>query len=292
MKKIVLLSFFISSFTAAFANVITVTVTDFQFKPSTVNAKVGDVIKWVWRKGTHTTTSTTIPAGTLAWNKPIDVNHQVFKYKLTKAGTYKYRCNFHFSIGMVGTIKVTTALTAGLNSFSIDDADAKALLNWNTVSSKDLAYFSVQRSTDGDNFTEIARVSPGMLNQYKFTDNNNGPEKYVYYQIDMIDTKGNHQLSEIQMFTRRTAAAKLITNLSPNPVSRPGHLMLQFNADNDGTMLVQLYNQAGAFISQTEMTASKGLNNGHFHLGDLAPGTYYIVCTLGASKEKHTIIVR
>jgi plastocyanin len=292
MKKIVLLSFLISSFTATFAKIITVQVVNFQFMPSTVNAKVGDTIRWVWKQGTHTTTSLTIPAGALAWNKPIDINHRVFRYKLTKAGTYKYRCNIHASI-MKGTINVTARLAADLNSFSVaDDEEAKALLNWKTGSSKDLAYFSVQRSTDGENFKEIGRLSPNQLSQYKFTDNDNISGKYVYYQVDMIDTRGYHQLSEIQMFTRKSKAAKLITSFSPNPISRPGHLMLQFNADNDGKMLVQLYNQAGVFLTQTEMTATKGLNNGHFHLGDLAPGTYYIVCTLGTLKEKHTIIVR
>ena len=56
-------------------------------------------------------------------------------------------------------------------------------------------------------------------------------------------------------------------------------------------MLVQLYNQNGSFI-KAEMTAAKGLNNGHFHLGDMTPGTYYIVCTLSAIKEKLTIIMK
>ena len=94
------------------------------------------------------------------------------------------------------------------------------------------------------------------------------------------------------MFTKILQLPKLITNISPNPVSNPVHLMLQFNADNEGTMLVQLYNQAGGFVAQTEMAAYKGLNNGHFHLGDLTPGTYYIVCTLDGTKEKHTILVK
>jgi len=193
---------------------------------------------------------------------------------------------------MVGKIVVSNSLSVELSSFAVADDDSKALLNWKTESSKDIAYFSIQRSADGDNFKEIARVRPEALNQYKFVDGNNTSDKYIYYQVDMVDIKGNHQLSEIQMFTQNIKTVKLITSISPNPISRPGHLMLQFNADNDGTMLVQLYNQTGVFITQTEMTAVKGLNNGHFHLGDLAPGTYYIVCTLGTSKEKHTIIVR
>jgi len=57
-------------------------------------------------------------------------------------------------------------------------------------------------------------------------------------------------------------------------------------------MLVQLYNQNGSFIKKAEMSASKGLNNGHLHLEDMTPGTYYIVCTLGTIKGKHTIIMK
>ncbi|HEY6979080.1 MAG TPA: plastocyanin/azurin family copper-binding protein [Chitinophagaceae bacterium] len=292
MKKVVLLAFAVGSVTGAFAKVIKINVTDFQFKAKTVNAKVGDTIQWIWKTGTHTTTSTSIPAGATAWNKPIDATHKKFTLVLKKPGTYRYQCNFHFSIGMVGTIKVTTALAAGLQSFDVSDADAKSLLSWKTTSSQDVAYFSVQKSMDGDNFKEIARINPDLSNQYKFTDDNNTPSKYAYYQVELIDTKGNHELTEIKMGTQNTALPKLIANISPNPVSNPAHIMLQFNADKEGSLLVQLYNQNGGFIAQTQMAAYKGLNNGHFHLGDLTPGIYYIVCTLDGAKEKHTIIVK
>ena len=292
MKKIVLIVLLAGSVTATFAKKVKISVTDFQFVNKTVNAKVGDTIIWVWVKGMHTTTSTTIPAGATSWNKPIDVTHKRFTLILKKAGTYKYRCNFHFSIGMVGTINVTTSLAASLQSFDVSDAEAKSLLNWRTLSSQDVAYFSVQRSTDGDNFNEIARIHPDQSNQYKFTDNNNTSSKYVYYQVEMVDTKGNRELSEIKMAVQKTALPKLIANISPNPVNNPGHIMLQFNADKEGSMLVQLYNESGGFVAQTQMAAYQGLNNGHFHLGDLTPGIYYIVCTLDGTKEKHTIIVK
>jgi plastocyanin len=293
MKKILLLVAFISVImNAAFATLHKIKVSNYQFSPKTVNAVVGDKIEWIWVNGKHTTTSTSIPGNANSWNKPTDKGHQNFTYTVKIAGTYKYRCNFHFQLGMVGTIKVTTTLAPGLNSFNADDADANALLNWKTISSKGVAYFSVQKSTDGDNFQEIARVYPDLSNQYKFTDNNNTSSKYVYYQVEMVDTKGEHQLSEIKMYMQKAVAPKLITSISPNPISNTGHLMLQFNADKEGIMLVRVYNEAGIFIKQTEMTAVKGVNNGHFHLDDLNSGTYYIVCTLGETKEKHTIIVK
>jgi len=293
MKKIFLLALFTCCLSVAFANVdtiIKIQVVNYQFKPKTVNAKVGDTIRWVWKVGKHTTTSTSVPTNAITWNKPIDVSHTRFTYVVRKAGTYQYRCNFHFSLGMVGTLKVTKPLTAELNGFVVDDASTNAVLNWKAKSAQDVSYFSVQRSTDGDNFTEIARVQPDLSNQYKFTDNNSTSSKYVYYQVELIDVKGTSELSEIRMFTQKASANKLVTSISPNPVSN--HIMLQFNADEEGTMSVQLYNQSGAFITRTQMAAFKGLNNGHFHLGDLSPGTYYIVCTLGRTTEKHTIIVK
>jgi len=293
MKKFFLLALLICCFSAAFTQQhkkFIVKVSNFQFQPATVNAKLLDTVVFVWVNGSHTATSTSVPTGANTFNKPINVSHKRFKYALKKTGTYKFRCNIH-PLSMKGTINVTSAtLTSDLSNFDIDDASTNAVLNWNTSSSQDVSYFSVQRSTDGDNFKEIARVQPDFSNQYKFTDNNNTSSKYVYYQVELIDAKGNSELSEIRMFTQKASANKLVTSISPNPVSN--HIMLQFNADEEGTMSVQLYNQSGAFITRTQMAAFKGLNNGHFHLGDLSPGTYYIVCTLGRTTEKHTIIVK
>jgi hypothetical protein len=66
--------------------------------------------------------------------------------------------------------------------------------------------------------------------------------------------------------------------------------MLQFNADGDGQMHVQLFTQSGKLVTETNMTAVKGLNNGHLHLDALQPGSYYLVCTLGDKTEKHTVL--
>ena len=68
--------------------------------------------------------------------------------------------------------------------------------------------------------------------------------------------------------------------------------MLQFNADTEGSMLVRLYDANGLLVKQTEMTAVKGLNNGHFHLGTLTSGTYYLECTLGTVTEKYTVMYK
>lgn len=110
MKKILLLAaLLVGSVSVASAADHRVTVSDFVFTPSTVNAVVGDTVTWVWRNGMHTTTSISIPSGARSWNAPIDSVNTRFRVKIRVAGTYNYQCNFHFAAGMVGTIVVSAA---------------------------------------------------------------------------------------------------------------------------------------------------------------------------------------
>jgi plastocyanin len=69
MKKFTLFTaLLLCSFSFLHATIITVRVVDFQFKPKTVNAKLGDTIRWMWKgPSNHTTTSVTIPVGAPAW---------------------------------------------------------------------------------------------------------------------------------------------------------------------------------------------------------------------------------
>jgi hypothetical protein len=56
-------------------------------------------------------------------------------------------------------------------------------------------------------------------------------------------------------------------------------------------MQLVLYDQLGKAIKQTLMQAVPGVNSGHWHLGELAPGKYMLQCQLGNAKETKEIIV-
>ncbi len=76
------------------------------FSPNLDSARVGDTIKFVWTSGTHTTTSTSVPAGAATWNAPLTSTNTSFNYIVTVVGTYNYQCNFHYTMGMTGSIIV------------------------------------------------------------------------------------------------------------------------------------------------------------------------------------------
>jgi plastocyanin len=289
MKKTLLLFALALSISTCFAKIHKIQVLNFQFNPSAVNARVGDTIMWVWKSGTHTTTSLGIPAGAAAWNSPMNKNSKTFMYVVTKVGTYNYDCSIHPTL-MIGTLTVKKALVAGLSDLDISTENAKAVLTWNVVEGDQIASSSVQRSTDGKNFTEIANLRPSSSGQYTYTDEELLSNKYIYYQLLVTDKQGNSELSDIKMYENKPANAPLVTSISPNPVSSGGHLMLQFNAEGASKMHVQLFTQDGKLVTETDMNAEKGLNNGHLHLDAVRPGSYYIVCTMGNRTEKYTVL--
>ena len=84
------------------APAVKVAATDqLQFSPSTVTARVGDIVQWT-NTGTvaHTVTFDSQPSLTDASLAP----SATWEVKFTKAGTYPYRCTIH--PGMNGTLVV------------------------------------------------------------------------------------------------------------------------------------------------------------------------------------------
>lgn len=78
----------------------TINVSNFQFSPASVpNVACGDTIKWQWINGSHTTTSTTIPAGAVSWNSNINSSTSTYMYVPTIPGTYNYHCIPHLFTG-------------------------------------------------------------------------------------------------------------------------------------------------------------------------------------------------
>jgi len=295
MKKLLLLAFALLTIQLLHATTHIIQVANCQFTPSTVNAVVGDTIQWTWVNGGHTTTSTSVPQGADTWDSPMDASNKTFTYTLTVAGTYAYHCIPHAAV-MTGTINVSGALPVTLSAFNVIAAGATASIQWRTVNEQNIAFYSIKRSSDGTNFTDIGQVkavNKTGSNTYSFTDKSIlNSDKYVYYYIDIIDKDGSHTSSAIQSFKNVFAKATLLRRYLPTRVSGTDHLMLQFYADKAGKMEVKLFNTSGALVKQTQMSAVEGINSGHFHTGALAAGTYILQCTLDGKKETRQIIVQ
>ncbi len=293
MKKL-LLPFLCLFFLKSQATIWPVNVSNFQFAPASLNVKVGDVIHWVWVSGFHTTTSLSVPAGAASWFGSLTTSGDFFDYTVTATGSYSYQCDNH-PLLMQGTFTATAVTPVTFSAFNITAADGKASLHWTTLTELNADHFSVRKSLDGSDFKEIAQIpaagNSSIQKDYSFVDDKiSSSIRYVYYALAIVDKDGKTQLSPIKIYKNKTAKAKLIISLSPNPISEMGHLMLKFNADKPGTMNAKLIDAQGKLVLQTDLSAVTGVNNGHIHLGEISKGAYTIQFTLDGISESYRII--
>ena len=152
--------------TTIFAVTHTVQVGNYYFNPSTLNVEVGDIVKWVWVNGSHTTTSSSVPAGAASWDSPINSGNQTYSYTVTVAGTYNYVCTPHASMGQTGSFTATApppALTVTPSNQNVSAASGNTSFTvtsniaWNASSNQ--SWCTVTGSGNGNgtitaNYTE------------------------------------------------------------------------------------------------------------------------------------------
>ena len=96
---------------SSFATTRNISVQNFTFTPLSINAEVGDTIKFQWVNGTHTTTcngssGSILPPGATPWNAGINLNNQEYKVVLDAPGLYSY-VSTPSAPSMIGTILAT-----------------------------------------------------------------------------------------------------------------------------------------------------------------------------------------
>jgi plastocyanin len=305
MKRLLPLLFLIFTGLNSFANIIDITVANFSFSPSTVNAMVGDEIRFTWSSGFHTTTcgsalpGTSLPAGAAEWSSSMDPGTTTFSYFVTEEGTYFYGCIPHFGggAGMSGTINVSAAVPVTLGAFDARLSGKLVNLNWTTFSEQNTNYFSVRKSTDGIHFSEIKRVpaagTSSVQRVYSSLDDGDlSLYRFHYYEIATVDLDGKTSLSPIRVVRFAASSDKLIVKLGPNPIIRPNLMMVSFNANERGSMSVSIYNTEGKLVLKDKMETFYGLNNAHLHVCDLPAGNYVAVFNLKDRKESKPIVIK
>jgi len=309
MKKIYLLIVSAFLFVAnSNAATVVVQVVNNQFNPSVVNVTVGDVVRFTFSPGNfHNATTNGVPAGLPSGAAPIFSGNVGavsgnYDYSVTVVGTYKYICEAHADpvsfTGMVGQIVASGPLPALLKDFNVSASSEKTpLISWTTLNESNVDRFSIRRSTDGVNFKEVASVraigSAGNEQAYSYADRSlTEQHKYLYYHISIVDKNGSEKLTAIKMYKNPASIIKLVTQIGPNPISKPGQLMVYFNSEKNNFLSVQVFDMSGKMVLDTKMQAFPGINNGHVHVCDFETGTYTFRFSMDGVLETKKVVVQ
>jgi plastocyanin len=84
-----------------------VSIVDDQFQPNDITINAGDSVRWTHNGSfPHTTTSGSNGTPDGLWNSGTMSHGQIFTHAFSSAGDFSYYCEFHWSSGMTGIVRV------------------------------------------------------------------------------------------------------------------------------------------------------------------------------------------
>lgn len=175
-----------------------------------------------------------------------------------------------------------------LNGKPVNDA---ARLEWIVKNEKDVNNYTVERSVDGVQFTEIGTVTAkngtGEL-KYQFTDFNAAKTgTVVYYRIRSNEASGIGKYTNI-ISVNFAIVLKTSLAVAPNPAKDKTTVTIQSTADE--TVQLKVIDNTGRIIKVLTVNLVKGKNNLTLDMSDLKAGLYYIDVTGKSISEKTKLI--
>jgi len=183
-----------------------------------------------------------------------------------------------------------------LGAINVSNINKKPVLQWTTVTEKNSAYFTIQRSFDGITFNNIynfpASGDSKTEKYYSYTDQET--DKFqnhttIYYRLIMIDKDDNFSYSPTVSLNidREGQGLKIIKirdwNISSN-------VNIYYNADISETIIINLIDLEGKLIKSVEEFSTVGLNNCSMLLPDISSGNYYLTITNGRNIDTQKLI--
>jgi hypothetical protein len=190
-------------------------------------------------------------------------------------------------------VPTPTPLPVELTSFTgTVDASNLATLHWTTASERNSAYFAIERSTDGNTFTEIGRVAAATISNdmlpYQWLDHQH-LLRSTYYRLRQVDHDGTAHYSAVIVLAPTSSVARLI-EVYPNP-SAGQTVQLLLQGYSGESLTLQVTDALGRLVmTQVLVPASAQYLTPLLLPQSLTTGTY-ILSLNGSSPVQKRIIL-
>ncbi|MFL5772947.1 MAG: T9SS type A sorting domain-containing protein [Flavisolibacter sp.] len=159
-------------------------------------------------------------------------------------------------------------LPVQLTSFTVNENNGDAELDWEIENVSELNSFTVQRRKDGSGWENINIIpASGMQKKFSSTDNKLLPGSYQY-RLMVEESNGHSAYSMIRGLRIRNLNSRLI--IFPNPASTSVNLVYPFRENQ----LVHIYDVLGKLVLTKKITASGNLYN--IDVSSLRNGIYQV----------------
>lgn len=180
------------------------------------------------------------------------------------------------------TAPVQSTLPIVLSSFTAKRANNQAVLNWSTDMEKNVSHFVIEKSLDGQHFTDAGVLftegNSDVRRDYSFKDDLKNTSGLVYYRLKTVDLDGRYTQSAVRIIRLGDDNTARSITVYPNPVVSEVRVTLS-SAWQDKPVNIQVINANGQSVLQ--VTGAGSGQTETVNVSSLTPGMYIVKVTNG-----------
>ena len=169
-------------------------------------------------------------------------------------------------------------LPVELSFFEGKAKDCSVELTWESQTEINNAFYRLDHSEDGSNFSPIAIIEPqgngNSVQSYRHT-HDEILENQNYYRLLQIDHNGNTKFFPV-ILVEAQCRNEIEVIAYPNPIGKDsGPLTLKYFSENRD-IEIEIIDLFGNVIKRVELKRHRGFNTSEVEVSELASGTYFI----------------
>jgi hypothetical protein len=147
-------------------------------------------------------------------------------------------------------------------------------LFWETSLEKDVLSYSLMRSIDAENFTEISKVDANnTASTYNYNDININPGALYYYKVISNEKNGGHK-STNTIPLGADLNEVMVSGIYPNPVQ--SDFVISVDSRTATELEIKIYDLVGKLVKSFTRNSAIGVQQLNFSVPELPAGSYMI----------------
>ena len=177
----------------------------------------------------------------------------------------------------IGYTEANIVLPVKLINFSIEEKNEKNLLQWKTVTESNSSHFNIERSSNGQDYEAIGRVTASGFSSseinYNFTDA--APLTGInYYRLAMIDKDNSKEYSGIVSILSKSNQSLSIVAAQISTGKKDITIKIASTQNQKANLII--FDQGGRIILNEAITIQKGMNTINKATPVISKGIYYL----------------
>ena len=165
-------------------------------------------------------------------------------------------------------------------------------LHWETYAEVDVAYYSIERSSDAFNYRMLDQVqatgSPTTIAYYTWNDER--PDRVNYYRLKMVDEDGSFTYSPVITANYDCYDNESITILYPSPATE--EITYDFYTQEDAQGQIKVIDMLGRILINEAVEFTRGINTNTVYIKNLPAATYVLSIEVEGKKPDNKPFIK